>query len=149
MFCVLSAYSTAERIFVTAVPGARRMASTENTAVFSEARLARLQLAPLLYASLPKVMTNVAEVGSTEAEVVRLPLATVPTLPTEELCAVLWALKLALRSTTTADKLHGEGGLHIIIQVILFVFLPTTLHFTPIVRLIALRAFEECHLRHR
>lgn len=150
---VLSADGATERVLVAAIPATWGMSSTEYAAVLAEARPTRLQLPPLLHARLPEVVAYVAEVGGAEAEVVGLALATVATLPAQELGAVLGALELPLGCATAADKLHGQSSLDVVVEVFLLFLLscPDTssaLHFAPVVRLVALRALEESHLLH-
>jgi hypothetical protein len=125
------------------------MSATEYAPVLAKTELASLQLPALLHAGLPKVVADVAEVSGAEAEVVCLALAAVAALPAEEFCAVLRALKLALGRATSAHELHGQSGLHVVIQIVLLLFLACALNLSAVVRLIALRTFEERHLRHR
>lgn len=148
MLSILRTNGTTERILVTAVPATCRMASTEDAAVLAEARLTSLQLAPLLHACLPEIVTNVAEMCGPEAEIVCLPLATIAALPAQELGAMLWTLQLPLGGTAAADQLHRESSLHVLVQIVLLLFCRTALYLSSIVRFIALGAFIECHLCH-
>mmetsp|Transcript_127643 Transcript_127643/g.408529 ORF Transcript_127643/g.408529 Transcript_127643/m.408529 type:complete len:279 (+) Transcript_127643:42-878(+) len=146
---VLSTDCASQRVFVTAIPAAGRMSPTEDATFLAQARLPGLQLPPLLDPRLPKVMTDIAEVGGAKAEIMGLPLAAVAALPAEELRAVLRALKLALGGAPSAHELHGQRCLHVFIQVLLLLFIHIcTLNLSAIIRLLALRAFEERHLVH-
>mmetsp|Transcript_38285 Transcript_38285/g.69329 ORF Transcript_38285/g.69329 Transcript_38285/m.69329 type:complete len:248 (+) Transcript_38285:328-1071(+) len=125
------------------------MLAAKDALVFAEAGLSSLKLPPLLDASLPEVMTNMTEMCCAEAEVVRLSLTAVAALPSQEVRAVLWALQLTLGRTAPTRELHGEGSLHIFIQILFLLFLHSTaLNLATIIRLIALRALEERHFLH-
>lgn len=93
-------------------------------------------------------MTCKAKVRCTEAEIVSLVLATVTALPPKELCAMLRTLQLSLRGATATDQLHGQGGLHIIVELLLVLLGASTLDLSSIVRLVALRALEKRHFLH-
>mmetsp|Transcript_29894 Transcript_29894/g.82071 ORF Transcript_29894/g.82071 Transcript_29894/m.82071 type:complete len:202 (+) Transcript_29894:350-955(+) len=85
-----------------------------------------------------------------KAKVLRLALATVAALPTQELSAMLGALKLPLGCATTAHELHRKHCLHVLIEVMLLVVLAAAaLHLATVVGLAALRALVEGHLLHR
>mmetsp|Transcript_46196 Transcript_46196/g.100381 ORF Transcript_46196/g.100381 Transcript_46196/m.100381 type:complete len:232 (+) Transcript_46196:417-1112(+) len=149
-FRVLRADGASQGILIPTIPASWRVTPTKDAAVFAQARLPGLQLPPLLYASLPHVVTDVAEMGGAEAEVVRLALAAVAALPAQELGAMLRTLELPLRGASPAHEFHRKSGLHVFVQVLLFFLLHAcTLHLAAIVRLVALRAFEERHSGHR
>lgn len=147
MLRVLCTNGATERVLVATVSAARWMAPAEDAAVFAKARFTSLQLPPLLDARLPEVVTDVAEVRGTEAKIMCLPLAAIPALPSKELSPMLGTLQLALRSTTSAHELHGEGSLHVVVQIFLLLHI-ATLYLAAVIRLVALRAFKESHLCH-
>lgn len=61
---------------------------------------------------------------------------------------MLWALHLTLGSTASADQFHCKRSLYIIIEVLIICHFCGTFHLASVVRLVALRAFEEGHLSH-
>lgn len=150
MLGVLSADCASKCVLVATIPAPRWMLSAKYATIFAQAAFASLQFPALLHAGLPQVMTHVAEMGRAKAEVMSLSFAAVSTLPTEKLSAVFWTLKLPLRGTASANELHGERSLDILIEVVvvLFVHIYSTLNLTSIVRLSTLRAFEERHFCH-
>eukprot|EP00448_Togula_jolla_P037453 CAMPEP_0170624272 /NCGR_PEP_ID=MMETSP0224-20130122/30142_1 /TAXON_ID=285029 /ORGANISM="Togula jolla, Strain CCCM 725" /LENGTH=287 /DNA_ID=CAMNT_0010950779 /DNA_START=356 /DNA_END=1217 /DNA_ORIENTATION=- len=128
-FRVLRADGASQGILIPTIPASWRVTPTKDAAVFAQARLPGLQLPPLLYASLPHVVTDVAEMGGAEAEVVRLALAAVAALPAQELGAMLRTLELPLRGASPAHEFHRKSGLHVFVQVLLFFLLHAcTLH---------------------
>mmetsp|Transcript_33320 Transcript_33320/g.91904 ORF Transcript_33320/g.91904 Transcript_33320/m.91904 type:complete len:387 (-) Transcript_33320:650-1810(-) len=147
-FCVLRANGAAECVLIPTVPAPWRMPATKDALVLVETRLARLKFSSLLHAGLPQVVTNVAEVSGAKTEVMRLALATIPTFPSKELGTMFRALELSLRSAAPAHELHSERSLNVFIQILLFLR-PAAFDLTTIIRLVALRAFEESHLGHR
>mmetsp|Transcript_28748 Transcript_28748/g.72196 ORF Transcript_28748/g.72196 Transcript_28748/m.72196 type:complete len:210 (-) Transcript_28748:1305-1934(-) len=125
------------------------MSPSEDAAVLPQAGLAGLQFPPLLDSGLPEVVAHVAEVRGAETEVVGLSFATIPALPAQELGPVLGALQLPLRSAPSAYQLHGQCCLDVVIEVLLlFLVDASTFGLSAVVRFIALRTFEERHLRH-
>mmetsp|Transcript_26777 Transcript_26777/g.77333 ORF Transcript_26777/g.77333 Transcript_26777/m.77333 type:complete len:202 (-) Transcript_26777:1432-2037(-) len=147
--CVLRTDRAPQGVFVSPVPATWRMAAAEDAAVLAHACASGLELAPLLGARLPQVVTLVAEVRRAEAEVVRLSFAAVAALPSKELRSVLGALELALRGAPSADEFHGQRRLHVVVEVILALLVrPRTFGLATIIRLSTLRALVKGHFVH-
>jgi len=146
---VLRTNRAAECVLIAAIPATWRVPAAEDASVLAEAWLSRLQLSSLFNTGLPKVVTSIAEMCGAETKVMSLPLAAIAAFPSKELHSVLWALQLALGSAAPTYEFHSQSSLHVIIQVILLVLhSATTLHLTPIVRLVALATLKEHHLGH-